>query len=319
MGNHPFNVIVVLFWLATMSWLVVAKIVPPMRVGEPPSYRSILDESVRQPPVCWNIRLEDKSIGWAANKIERRDDGITELHSRVYLRNLPLEEFAPGWLGTVLKPVLRDLGPLNIDKTSRMTVDPLGRLVGFESRVRIADIPDAIKVHGQVEGSSLKLSIQSGEIPYKLERYLAAQRPDVRRAVAADDAARPARRPDLDGAAVQPVSSAEQPDRDFAGQGRARRSDHLGRPAGPLPRSIVYRSDPSSGLVSDEARGRMWVRDDGVVLRQEVTILRSRLQFLRLADERARSILSTLGDDWTTRLSDSVAGRLLNEADGLAH
>ena len=38
MGNHPFNVIVVLFWLATMSWLIVAKVLPPMRVGEPPSY-----------------------------------------------------------------------------------------------------------------------------------------------------------------------------------------------------------------------------------------------------------------------------------------
>ena len=95
MGNHPFNVIVVLFWLATMSWLVVAKVLPPLRVGEPPSYRSILDQSQKQLPVCWNIRLQDKSIGWAANRVERRPDGITELVSRVYLQDVPLDRFAP--------------------------------------------------------------------------------------------------------------------------------------------------------------------------------------------------------------------------------
>jgi hypothetical protein len=57
MGNHSFNVIVVLFWFATMSWLVAAKIVPPLRVGEPPDYASILQESTHQPPVCWSIHL----------------------------------------------------------------------------------------------------------------------------------------------------------------------------------------------------------------------------------------------------------------------
>src|ERR1700674_124463 len=172
MGNHPFNVIVILFWFATMGWLVVAKILPPVLIGEPPNYSSILKETHEQPSVCWSIRLQDRVIGWAATKIVPRDDGITNLYSRVYLDEFPLREIAPGWLAAVLKPVLQDFGQLDIEKKSRVVVDPLGRLVSFESRVRVADIPDAIKVEGQVEGTSLKLSVQSGEIPYKQERYL---------------------------------------------------------------------------------------------------------------------------------------------------
>ena len=92
MGNLHFNVVVVLFWCATMGWLVVAKIVPPLRVGEPPNYATILNEADDKTPVCWSIHLQNEAIGWAANKMVRRSDGITDLYSRVYLGELPWEE-----------------------------------------------------------------------------------------------------------------------------------------------------------------------------------------------------------------------------------
>ncbi len=172
MGNHPFNVIVVLFWLATMTWLVVAKVLPPLRVGEPPSYQAILEESRRQPVACWSIYIDSRPIGWAASRLVRRKDNIAELHSRVYLAKLPLDELAPGWLNKVLKPALGDLGRLDVDKQSQMVIDPLGRLVRFESRVRIAEIRDAIKISGQVEGSTLSITVRSGDIPKTFECYL---------------------------------------------------------------------------------------------------------------------------------------------------
>ena len=50
MGNLQFNVVVVLFWCTTMGWLVVAKILPPLRVGEPPNYASILQETSDEVP-----------------------------------------------------------------------------------------------------------------------------------------------------------------------------------------------------------------------------------------------------------------------------
>ncbi len=287
MGNHPFNVIVVLFWLATMSWLVVAKVLPPLRVGEPPSYRSILDQSQKQLPICWNIRLQDKSIGWAANRVERRPDGITELVSRVYLKDVPLDRFAPPWLGKVLRSMLGRMGPLDIDKTSRMVVDPLGRLVGFESRLKIADIPDAIKLQGQIDGATLHLAVQSGEVSCKLEQALPPN------ALVADELSPQTRLPGLRVGQTwtmplySPFSPPTSPIEILAARvEQSQQFSWAGKPV--LTRVVVYRSDAGAGLGSGEVRGRMWVREDGLVLAQEIVLLRSRFQFVRLSDERCR-------------------------------
>jgi hypothetical protein len=309
MGNHPFNAIVILFWLATMSWLVVVKILPPLRVGEPPSYGSVLQQSVEQQPVCWSIRLQDKSIGWAASKTVRRKDGITELYSRVYLADLPLDELAPGWLGSVLKPALRNFGPLDVDKKSRLVIDPLGRLVGFDSRVRVGEIPDVIKVQGQIEGSALTLVVQSGEMSYKVERYLP---PD---ALMADELSPQARMPGLRVGQTwtvplySPFRPLNSPIEVL--QASVEREDHMtwdGQAV--ISRIVVYRSDPGSGLVGNETRGKIWVRDDGLVLRQEVDIFRSRLHFVRLTDSAADEIGSALGDDWMGNLPESLPKQL---------
>ena len=37
MSNRWFSLAVVLFWLASMSWLVSEKVVPPLRVGDRPA------------------------------------------------------------------------------------------------------------------------------------------------------------------------------------------------------------------------------------------------------------------------------------------
>lgn len=309
MGNHPFNVIVVLFWLATMSWLVVVKVLPPLRVGEPPSYSSILQQSGEQPPVCWSIRLHDKSIGWAASKTVRRKDGITELYSRVYLADLPLEDLAPGWLGSVLKPALRNFGPLDVDKKSRLVIDPLGRLVGFVSRVRIGDVPDVIKVQGQIEGSTLTMVVQSGEISYTIERDLPPN------ALIADELSPQARMPGLRVGQTWtvPLYSPFRPLNNPIEilQASVEREDRITWDDRQVnSRIIVYRSDPGSGLIGNEARGKIWVRDDGLVLRQEVGIFRSHLHFVRLTDGQADEIATALGDDWMVHLPIALPKQL---------
>jgi len=51
---------------------------------------------------------------------------------------------------------------------------------------------------------------------------------------------------------------------------------------------VVYRSDPGHGLGSDEhPRGRLWVRRDGTVLKQQVMIFNSTMTFVRLPDDQA--------------------------------
>lgn len=309
MGNHPFNVIVVVFWLATMSWLMVAKVLPPLRVGEPPSYSSILKHEIED-PVCWSVRVNDREIGWAATRGVRRKDGITELFSRVYLRELPLEEIAPSWLTGVLRPVLRQLGPLDVDKRSRMTIDPLGRLVGLESKVRIADVPDAIKVSGQVEGSALTLNVTSGEVSRKIEQYLP---PD---ALMTDELSPQAMMPGLrvGQSWTVPLYSPFRPPTGPMEilQASVEREDKFTWNGKVLNcRVIVFRNDSGSGLMGNDSRGRIWVSEAGLVLCQEITIFRSQVRFYRLPDHSAQELTDSLGPDWMEPLGAVQARTLL--------
>jgi hypothetical protein len=310
MGNQPFNVIVILFWLATMSWLVVAKILPPLRVGDPPNYASILEDSRGKPPACWTIRMQGKTIGWAANKIERRNDGTSEIYSRVYLGALPLAEFAPGWLASALKPILADLRSLDVDKRSRFAIDPLGRLVEFESRIRFADLADVIKVQGQINGSTLTMTVTSDELSATMSRSLSPN------SLLGDELSPQARMPGLRVGQTwtvplySPFRSPNSPLEIL--QATVEREDRFLWDGGTAStRVIVYRSDAGSGVGGGETRGRTWVRDDGVVLRQEVSVFRTPVQFDRLADGQAEEIWQALANHWNRNLPGDVARGVL--------
>ncbi len=314
MTNRAFNMIVVLFWLATMTWLVSVKVLPPMRVGEPPDYASIIDESIERPPVCWSIHLQDRPIGWAASKVVLRRDGVSEVTSRVYLGDLPWEDLAPTWLAGVLKPVFDDLGPLDIDKRSRLVIDPLGRPVDFDSRVRVANLPDAIRVKGQIEGSTLSLEVKSGELVYKRDCYLPPG------ALLTDELSPQGLMPRLRVGQrwtvplYSPLRAANNPIEIL--EAVVDREDTI-RWAGKVHpcRVIIYRSDAGSGLM-DRTRGRVWVRNDGLVLQQEVSVLKSDLRFVRLSDERAEPIYRALGEEWNRILPKETAKELLELASG---
>lgn len=312
MGNHPFNAIVILFWFATMGWLVAAKIVPPLRVGEPPNYASILRQTTEPRTVCWSVRLQDRTIGWAASGVVRRKDGITSLESRVYLRDFPWEELIPSWLAGVLKPVFSDLSDLDVDKKSRLDFDPLGRLVGFESRVRLANLVDAIKVQGQVEGSNLKLSVKSGDFHEKMERYLPPN------ALMTDELSPLTLMPGLRVGQTwtvpmhSPFRAPNNPIEIL--QAVVEREDKITWAGQSVnSRLIVYRPDAGSGLSGGATRGRVWVRDDGLVLRQEVAVFRSHLQFVRLSDQQAENIALELGQEWSWNLSGELARQVLRQ------
>ena len=47
MHSWRFNTAVVILWLATMSWLVKEKVLPPLLVGEPPNYSRIIGRKAR--------------------------------------------------------------------------------------------------------------------------------------------------------------------------------------------------------------------------------------------------------------------------------
>jgi hypothetical protein len=53
---------------------------------------------------------------------------------------------------------------------------------------------------------------------------------------------------------------------------------------------VVYRYDSGSGAAARDPVGKAWVRDDGVVVRQELPIGTARVRFERTSDERAREL-----------------------------
>ncbi len=312
MGNWTFNVVVTLFWLATMGWLVVAKILPPLRVGEPPNYTAILDDAGDDPPSCWTIQMHGRTIGWAANKLVRRKEGVSEFYSWVYLGELPLDEMAPGWMSSVLKPVFSDLKRLDVEKQSRFVVDPLGRLSDFESRVRLGGLPDAIRVQGRVDGSTLNLSVKSGDISATMQRSMPPQ------ALLGDELSPQTRMPNLRVGQTwtlpvySPFRSPHRPMEILQATVEQIVRLNIGNTK-VATRLVVYRGDAGSGPGGDEIRGRMWVREDGVVLRQEVSVFQSPVRFDRVEPASAKRLWQALPENWNRPLPGDLSRRLLDQ------
>jgi len=311
MGSSHFNVVVVLFWCATMTWLLVAKVLPPMRVGEPPGYLAIVEESKLDKPVCWAISLRERTIGWAANRLVRRKEGMAELSSCVYLGELPLDELTTG-IGALLRPLVDELSNWDLDKKTKLTIDPLGGLVGFDSRIRLGEIDNAIKVQGRLEGGVLKLTVRTGDTSFHLDVSLPP------RALLGDELSPQARLPGLrvgQSWTVQMYSPFRPPNKPIdIMQAVVERQDTL-RWGGQTQacKVIVYRSDSGSSTASRDTRARAWVADDGRVLRQEVALLRTHLHFVRLSDTQSDRISSELGDDWNASLPEHRARRILSD------
>jgi hypothetical protein len=173
-------------------------VLPPMMIGEPPSYRAIIAEQVEpEVTVAWQMLLNDRPLGWAKNTTRRRQDGVTDMDSRVHFDRLPLAEVAPPWLRSLTLPI-QEAASLGLEAESKMEIDPLGHLIGFRSAVHL----------GEIQNVGIEFCNPAG-------------RHGRRRVGAAGPLAQPACRPDLDRADVQPAASAQSADRSPVCQGRA--------------------------------------------------------------------------------------------------
>ena len=312
MGSRTFNTIVVVFWMATMSWLVVEKVLPPLRVGDPPNYRSILNQPSPQPPVCWAIYWNRQPLGWAATQVKRRDDGMSELQSRVFFGKVPLDEIAPGWMGAFVKPVMRQAGRMDMEARSTVEIDPLGRLAGFESRVRMANIRDAIRMRGHMDGNYLRLTVESGDVLLKTKKFLPSE------ALLGDALSPQGRLPGLrlGQTWTMPVYNPFLPPSSPMEILQATvESNELivwdGKSV--MTKLVVYRADSGSSLLaSQQTRGKLWVDQDGVVLKQETNMFNSSLMFVRLSPERSEAFSAELNTNRAAYLSSKRAKLLFS-------
>ncbi|MGH7138152.1 MAG: hypothetical protein ACREHD_20570 [Pirellulales bacterium] len=286
-----------------MSWLVRAKILHSLVVGEPPTYRKILSgPQAPETPISWSILLNDAPLGWAEARNHVLDNGVTEMRSHVRITRMPLSEITPGWMNSLLN-LLAGSGEwselrLAVDAQSSLEIDPLGRPIGVYSRAILGDednLPQNTRIDGQIvpgtvqitlqgtfEGSQLKLKVRSGQMVYNTVAYLPPN------ALMGDALAPQSRLPDLKVGQTwtMPVYSPLRLPTAPVELLQATvewREPIMWREHVVSTYLVVFRNDPGVELSSNQtARAKAWVHSDGTVLKQEINLLSARLTFERL-------------------------------------
>ena len=295
MYSRWFNAAVVMLWLATMSWLVTKKVLPPLLIGEPPNYRSIVEAQRSSPPVGWRVSLNGQPLGWALSDTKLRRTGLTDIRGTVHFDSVPLKEMMPGWLQVFSEWSREPIDRLRMDAESELTIDGLGFLVRLDSTVRVDPFDEVIRIRGTVEGRQLHLTVLTGGASFTKEMFLPSD-------ALLSDALSP--QTQLPGLRVGqkwtvPVYSPLWPTKNpleivFA-------TAEGFEPIvwnGIMERAmmVVYRNDSGNGDIgSEKPRGKLWVRGDGTVLRQQVLLFDSIITFDRLPDDEAAELATGVG------------------------
>ncbi|MBN1853415.1 MAG: hypothetical protein JW829_11850 [Pirellulales bacterium] len=293
MINKLFVSVVFLLWTIAMWWLVSTKILAPLDQDEPPSYRHIPNDE----RTCWRVFWDKRPIGWTASRVETGPDGTKEIHARLQINQLELNDVGTRW-----KKELEDLNIgldlLDLDARSRIEIDPLGHLSALEARVRLDPLPFAIEVYGRVEKSELQLHIQTGKFSYEIERMV----PDSARLTSALAPAGklPAmyigRRWQME--TINPLTAGkatELIEAEVTGEEIIQLENSLYR-----ARRLEYRRLNQAGVNDDEvAQATLWIGEDGTVLLQEVNVLGAKLRLERRlgaeADHMADALTQRMG------------------------
>lgn len=307
---------------------MVRKVLPPLLMGEPPSYSSIVEGEEGRKPVGWRLTLSGQRLGWALTTISKQNGETTEVHSRVHFDRVPIERFLPSWLRQMLSASGQELNRLELDAESSMMIDSLDRLVDFDSLVRINQQQSIVHLRGQIDGAKLKLSVRIGEITYEPEITL---QPDSR---LGDSFAPQTRLPGLRAGQAWTVSSYSP---------MALLSNPIGMVQSRSPLEIlnarveeetrmvwngqpervwqlVFRTEESAEADSDKnVRNRLWVHRDGRILRQQVIVGEASLIFNRMTDREACALAQACEEAETRKKKRAFDGRPTVDASPSKH
>jgi hypothetical protein len=288
MGNRIFVGIVVTLWAGTMSWLMVARILPPFFHGEPPTHGTLVHD-----PVCWEIQYGGRPVGNAVSQAVPGAMSTTEIHSRIKIDGIEIRELAPQWMGSLV----RSLGAVSLDTRSVFVLDSLNNLSSFSTKVKLNDLPAIMRVRGKVDGAELKLTIQSGDVTHDPVSYPIPSYSSLASELIPD----PKMLQVYVGRKWQqevyspfrpPGSSLEILEAEVVEE---RMIDHRGERVN--ARKIEYRSLSTAGVTADNRlRAVVWVADDGMVLRQDVYLMEAKLRFERCLEPRMIKLAEALLD-----------------------
>ncbi len=310
MASRWYATFVVCFWLASMSWLAASKLLPPLIGGRAPDYRTVLVEAPKQPPpVAWRIIWEQRPVGYAVTRI-RPSPGGAEMRSLVHFEQLEVRRILEQLLGGLaqLLPSLGEEGfHLDLKIASRLQFNDQHLLRTIDAAIAVADTPHVLNLHGVVgESNTLDVVAFAGSrFPdasggedllrhqFNLPRDVLvgdafAPSSELKNLTVGQTWTIPVYRPFPPNSPVQIIEA------------KAERLELLYWNGETVEVMLVlYRGDAGSGIAATrQPTGRVWVRPDGVVLRQEVMVSSLRLVFERIADgEEVTKLAHSLDDE----------------------
>ena len=283
-------------WLTTTGWLVVAKVLPPWLVGDPPNYQKIVEAQNPLPPVGWTVMLDDKPVGWSLTDTKLQPTGLTEIHGRVHFDSMPLEEMMPGWLRTFSRLVSKPVQKLKMDARSELFIDAFGRLYRFHSSMKLDPLNETVSMHGMVEGRRLEVRVRTSAVSFTREVPLPSN------ALLADALSPQTQLPGLHIGQkwTVPEFSPLLPSQNLLEIVHAKvegMEPIIWNGAVENAWVVVYRAD--AGNVTEQApKGKLWVRRDGAVLRQQASLFDMTLTFVRLPEDEAAKLVARAGRHW---------------------
>ena len=283
------TIAILAFWLASMTWLVTRKLLPPLVVGEPPNAQAVLEARRREVLVGWELQLNRRPLGWAANRTVPQAGGGAALWSWVHIEGLSLRDAAPAWLRDRLQDAAAPEILVTLDASTCVTANPQGKLAGFRSKLWLRPLAEAIEIIGRMQGNRLSLEARCGELKYATEAFVPADAlptdalspqsalPGLRIGQAWRlPSCNPLRLPS---AALEMIEAAVEAEDTIAwGEGASR------------VLVVAYRAEAGFQGLESQPLGRLWVRRDGTVLQQEFLFLDRVLRFVRMTPEKAAAL-----------------------------
>lgn len=282
MGSRVFTVMVLLSWGGSMAWLLSAKILPALRHGDPPASSLTTGKE----PVAWSIEIGGKMCGFAVTQSVPGTLETTEVHSRVMLERVPLPSIAPEWMESLVDRI----GDVDLDMWTRTTLDPMNRLSSFDTKVRLNRSNEFVRMYGRVEEGELRLRFQAGDFgrtaiyPWPENALLGGEltpEPKLIQAYVGRSWQREV---------YSPFASPHNPVESLEALVVEEEKISI-RQKLKLCRRVEYRLNDSAGLSAEQrVRARLWVAEDGRVLRQEVRLMNTKLRFDRLPRTEAERL-----------------------------
>jgi hypothetical protein len=281
MYSRLFNIVVCLMWLSTMTWLISQKVVPALWVGQPPSYQTIV-AAQKQEPVGWYLWINNKQLGWALSTLEEQGQGPKEIRTNIHFDELPLDELTSGWGRALFRLMDQPSGKFEMDVHNVLTIDGLGKLLRFDSRIQLDPLRNILRMQGVVDGLQLHVEIRSGNFSYSsdiplpqhalLNDALSPQTQLPNLAIGQSWAV-PALNPLRPTANLMEVMRATVEEKEPIYWNSQIYDAWV----------VVYRGDPGAGFAAKSGnRGKLWVLEDGTVIKQQAMIFDSILSFVRM-------------------------------------